>query len=159
MPLPSLRARSAVVLLTCALVAGVTAPASAAGDRAPAMLEAARTECRGADFVFGDLSIWLPPERPDLLFSNATFQWVPDHLQVLERLGHCLPEAGVLAENKLPEGIFNLIVGDVATVGEAMVAFVLAEAMIDKFGGDSMADVRANLASYRERTAARFAPR
>ena len=40
-----------------------------------------------------------------------------------------------------------------------MVAFVLAEAMIDKFGGDSMADVRANLASYRERTAARFAPR
>ena len=46
-----------------------------------------------------------------------------------------------------------------AVVGEAMVAFVLAEAMIDKFGGDSMADVRANLASYRERTAARFAPR
>ena len=44
-----------------------------------------------------------------------------------------------------------------AVVGEAMVAFVLAEAMIDKFGGDSMADVRANLASYRDRTAARFA--
>lgn len=43
-----------------------------------------------------------------------------------------------------------------AVVGEAMVAFVLAEAVIDKFGGDSMAEVRKNLASYRERTAARF---
>lgn len=43
-----------------------------------------------------------------------------------------------------------------AVVGEAMVAFVLAEAAIDKFGGDSMAEVLKNLASYRERTAARF---
>ena len=43
-----------------------------------------------------------------------------------------------------------------AVVGEAMVAFVLAEAVIDKFGGDSMAEVLKNLASYRERTAARF---
>lgn len=66
-------------------------------DNSPAMLEAARAACPAADFVFGDLSIWLPPERPDLLFSNATFQWVPDHLHVLERLGHCLPEGGVLA--------------------------------------------------------------
>ena len=37
-----------------------------------------------------------------------------------------------------------------------MVAFVLAEAVIDKFGGDSMAEVLKNMASYRERTAARF---
>ena len=43
-----------------------------------------------------------------------------------------------------------------AVVGEAMVAFVLAEAVIDKFGGDSMAEVLKNMASYRERTAARF---
>ena len=66
-------------------------------DNSPAMLEAARADCPGADFSFGDLSIWLPPEQPELLFSNATFQWVPDHLHVLERLGTCLPETGVLA--------------------------------------------------------------
>ena len=41
----------------------------------------------------------------------------------------------------------------------SMVALVLASESLRKFGGDSMADVRANLASYRERTAARFAPR
>ena len=66
-------------------------------DNSPAMLEAARAECRGADFAFGDLSIWLPPDRPDLLFSNATFQWVPDHLGVLERLAGTLHPGGVLA--------------------------------------------------------------
>ncbi len=35
-----------------------------------------------------------------------------------------------------------------AVVGEAMVAFVLAEAYLDKFGGDSLRDIRANVASY-----------
>lgn len=66
-------------------------------DNSPAMLEAARAQCKGADFVFGDLSIWLPPEPPDLLFSNATFQWVPDHLGVIERLAGTLAPGGVLA--------------------------------------------------------------
>ena len=66
-------------------------------DNSPAMLEAARADCPGADFAFGDMSIWLPPEQPDLLFSNATFQWVPDHLRVLEQLAGTLPAGGVLA--------------------------------------------------------------
>lgn len=66
-------------------------------DNSPAMLEQARADCRGADFAFGDLSIWLPPDQPDLLFSNATFQWVPGHLKVLERLASTLPAGGVLA--------------------------------------------------------------
>jgi len=44
-----------------------------------------------------------------------------------------------------------------SVVGEAMVAIVLAEAALEKFGGDSMPEVLDNLRSYRERTAARFA--
>ena len=39
-------------------------------------------------------------------------------------------------------------------VGEAMVLLVLAGAVIDKFGGDSLPDVREALARYRERTVA-----
>jgi trans-aconitate 2-methyltransferase len=66
-------------------------------DNSPAMLEAARLACPGADFAFGDLSIWLPPDPPDLLFSNATFQWVPRHIEVLEHLAGTLHEGGVLA--------------------------------------------------------------
>lgn len=41
-----------------------------------------------------------------------------------------------------------------AVVGEAMVALVLADAVIEKFGGDSLGEVRRNLAAYLERTAA-----
>jgi chorismate synthase len=36
-------------------------------------------------------------------------------------------------------------------VGEAMVAFVLADAYRAKFGGDHVDDVRAAVAAYRER--------
>jgi chorismate synthase len=46
-----------------------------------------------------------------------------------------------------------------AVVGEAMVAFVLADAFLESFGGDALADVQASYAAWRERRAARFAPR
>lgn len=46
-----------------------------------------------------------------------------------------------------------------AVVGEAMVALVLAEAMLDKFGGDTMADVHAALTHYRGRIAERLTRR
>jgi chorismate synthase len=43
-----------------------------------------------------------------------------------------------------------------AVVGEAMVALVLAEAAIEKFGGDSLEEMVSNWTSFRERTTARF---
>jgi chorismate synthase len=43
-----------------------------------------------------------------------------------------------------------------AVVGEAMVAITLADAAIEKFGGDSIAEMQANWASFKARTAARF---
>jgi chorismate synthase len=39
-------------------------------------------------------------------------------------------------------------------VAEAMVAIVLAEAMLEKLGGDSLREVEDNLAGYRRRIAA-----
>jgi chorismate synthase len=45
-----------------------------------------------------------------------------------------------------------------AVVGEAMVAIVLAEAAIEKFGGDSMQELLANFSAFRDRTRARFQP-
>jgi chorismate synthase len=35
-------------------------------------------------------------------------------------------------------------------VGEAVVAFELANAVVEKFGGDSLVEVRRNLNAYRE---------
>ncbi len=45
-----------------------------------------------------------------------------------------------------------------AVVGEAMVAIVLADALIEKFGGDSVEELVANWQAFSKRTAARFAP-
>jgi len=44
-----------------------------------------------------------------------------------------------------------------AVVAEAMVAFVLADAMVEKFGADSVEELQANWKAFRERTSARFA--
>jgi chorismate synthase len=43
-----------------------------------------------------------------------------------------------------------------AVVGEAMLALVLADAFLEKFGGDAMSDVLAGYAAWRERQQARF---
>lgn len=45
-----------------------------------------------------------------------------------------------------------------AVVGEAVVAWVLAEAVLEKFGGDTIGDVRGALAAYGQRTARRHLP-
>ena len=46
-----------------------------------------------------------------------------------------------------------------AVVGEAMVAIVLADALIEKFGGDSVQELVANWKAFQERTSARFVRR
>jgi chorismate synthase len=46
-----------------------------------------------------------------------------------------------------------------AVVGEAMIAIVLADAVLEKFGGDSVAELTANWKASQERTAARFTHR
>jgi chorismate synthase len=43
-----------------------------------------------------------------------------------------------------------------AVVGEAMVAFVLADAAIEKYGGDTLEELRSNWLATQERTSARF---
>src|SRR4051812_4745759 len=46
-----------------------------------------------------------------------------------------------------------------AVVGEAMVAFVLADALIEKFGGDSIEELVANWRAFGDRTSQRFKER
>ena len=50
-------------------------------DSSPDMLAKARRSYPQAEFVEGDLKNWQPGEKADLLFANAVFQWVPDHMQ------------------------------------------------------------------------------
>ncbi len=65
-------------------------------DSSATMLEEARRALPRGAFEQADLANWRP--RPaDLLFSNAAFQWVPEHLRVLHALAETLPSGGVLA--------------------------------------------------------------
>ena len=68
-------------------------------DSSEAMLAAARPRAiaRRLDFIAGDVSTWHADTRPELIFSNAVLQWVPDHDALLPRLAGSLAPGGVLA--------------------------------------------------------------
>jgi trans-aconitate 2-methyltransferase len=58
-------------------------------DSSPEMIERAQAEHGSAErvsFAVGDLRAWQPERPVDVLVSNATFQWVPGHVELLPRL-------------------------------------------------------------------------
>lgn len=73
-------------------------------DSSPDMLAAACKALPRLAFESGDLAQWMPKGQADLLFANAVFQWVPDHLAVLRRLLGSLSPEGVLAV-QMPDNI------------------------------------------------------
>ncbi len=66
-------------------------------DNSPAMLSAARERLPGVHFFEANAATWRPEGSESLLFANAVFQWVPDHLDVLEALLDGLSSRSVLA--------------------------------------------------------------
>ncbi|CDZ29551.1 trans-aconitate 2-methyltransferase [Neorhizobium galegae] len=80
------------------LIAARFGAASVAGiDSDDNMLAAAAKRLPGTQFTKADLNTWVPEEPADLLYANAVFQWVPDHISVLARLMDHLRPGGVLA--------------------------------------------------------------
>ena len=61
------------------------------------MLEKARARLPQTPFVKADLASWRPDRPADLLYANAVFQWLPDHLDLLAGLMEHLSPGGVLA--------------------------------------------------------------
>jgi len=66
-------------------------------DSSPAMLEEARKRLPQATFGLADAASWLPPADTDLVFANAIYQWVPDHLDVLPKVLEVMREGACLA--------------------------------------------------------------
>ncbi len=66
-------------------------------DSSPAMIATARERGSHVAYVVGDLREWRAERPVDVLVSNATLQWVPDHLDLLPRLVDALAPGGVLA--------------------------------------------------------------
>ena len=55
-------------------------------DSSADMLRAARRDHPGIEFVAGDIADWAPASHYDLVFANASLQWVGDHARLLPRL-------------------------------------------------------------------------
>ena len=66
-------------------------------DTSADMLRQARERLPKQTFVEANVAHWVPPANTDVLFANAIFQWVPDHLRQLQRLLGALPAGGALA--------------------------------------------------------------
>jgi trans-aconitate 2-methyltransferase len=66
-------------------------------DSSPEMIAKARATDDRIGFDVADLRDWTPAEPVDVLVSNATLQWVPDHLALLPRLVGSVAPGGWLA--------------------------------------------------------------
>lgn len=66
-------------------------------DTSPDMLEKARRRLPGLAFEQADAETWAPAEPVDVIYANAVFQWLPDHVAVMARLMGQLAPGGVLA--------------------------------------------------------------
>ncbi|HEY0753327.1 MAG TPA: chorismate synthase [Ktedonobacteraceae bacterium] len=71
-------------------------------------------------------------------------------------LAHPLPTVDIRSGENVAEGRYErsdvCIVPAGGVVGEAMLAITLAEAWVEKFGGDSLAEMRANVQAYLAKT-------
>jgi len=73
-------------------------------DNSQPMIDAARKRLPGARFEFSDIAQWQPQGAsgsasgaPDLIYANASLQWVPGHEALIPRLFDALAPGGVLA--------------------------------------------------------------
>jgi|SRR5437867_2401085 len=66
-------------------------------DNSPAMIAAACERLPRVRFELSDIEGWQPDETPDLVYANASLQWIPNHEDLLPRLFATLAPGGVLA--------------------------------------------------------------
>lgn len=66
-------------------------------DRSQAMLAAARLRLPQVRFEQVDIADWAPAEPYDLIFANASLQWLPNHEALFPRLASLLTTGGYLA--------------------------------------------------------------
>lgn len=66
-------------------------------DSSHAMIAKAKAAVPRAKFIVGDAARWQPNPEAELVFSNAAFQWVPDHARHLARILEALKPGAALA--------------------------------------------------------------
>lgn len=66
-------------------------------DNSPEMLAKASAKPSAIEWIEADINSWTPDEKPDLIYSNATLQWVTEHNRLFPRLASLLQVGGCLA--------------------------------------------------------------
>lgn len=66
-------------------------------DASADMLEAARARSSDVEWVEASIADFAPASPPDLIFTNAALQWLPDHAALVPRLVSLLQPGGVFA--------------------------------------------------------------
>jgi trans-aconitate 2-methyltransferase len=67
-------------------------------DNSPQMLNRARSKGpSGATWLERDLTHFLPSDKPDVIYSNATYQWIDGHGALFPKLFEAVKSGGVLA--------------------------------------------------------------
>lgn len=66
-------------------------------DNSKEMLEKAARESEEVRWIEADIRSWQPDKSPDLIFSNATLQWLENHGELFPRLLGYLKPGGCLA--------------------------------------------------------------
>jgi trans-aconitate 2-methyltransferase len=65
-------------------------------DSSPEMIDRALSLASPITFTVGDVRDWLPSARADVVVSNATLHWVPEHPDLLVRWAAAMPTGGWL---------------------------------------------------------------
>ncbi|HEY1838256.1 MAG TPA: trans-aconitate 2-methyltransferase [Rhizomicrobium sp.] len=66
-------------------------------DSSPEMIAQAKASGVKAKFALGDVATWSPDKPFDVVYSNATLQWIGDHKHLLPRLIAAVATDGVFA--------------------------------------------------------------
>jgi trans-aconitate 2-methyltransferase len=66
-------------------------------ESSPEMIAEAKASGVRARWTLADVAQWQPQQRYDVIFSNATLQWLDDHAHLLPRLMGYVRDGGALA--------------------------------------------------------------
>ena len=66
-------------------------------DNSAEMLATARQRVSACEFIQADIATWQTDEKFDLIFANASLQWIENLIPVMKRLAGLLHPGGVLA--------------------------------------------------------------
>jgi trans-aconitate 2-methyltransferase len=73
-------------------------------DTSSSMIEEARKTVPGARFAEADATVWLPEPDVDLVFANATYQWIANQLSLFPRLLASV-QGGAVVAIQMPDNV------------------------------------------------------